>query len=177
MIRRLTPAYRLIDQTASPSSFFPCLTIFIPEVYLSLDLPSTAQTLAYASTVESHWDLGQFSFLRLKGYCEQRFYPIEILAEKIHPEANARPIWAEIKRRIINGDVTLLIIPSLYHVAGSNLAKLSDFLRRLEIEKVKLISLKDDIDTDRFSRDQILMQFVTSQFRPNAQSKSYSKEF
>ena len=144
---------------------------------MTWDLPSTAQTLAYASTVESHWDLGRFSFLRLKSYCEQRFYPIEILSEKIDPESKVRPIWIEIKRRIKKGDVTLLIIPSLYHVAGPNLAKLSDFLRRLEIERVKLISLKDDVDTDRFSRDQILKQFATSQFSQMAQSISQSKEF
>jgi DNA invertase Pin-like site-specific DNA recombinase len=144
---------------------------------LTWDLPSTAQTLAYASTVESHWDLGRFSFLRLKSYCEQRFYPIEILSEKIHPESKARPIWIEIKRRIKKGDVTLLIIPSLYHVAGSNLAKLSDFLRLLEIERVKLISLKDDVDTERFSRDQILNQFAASQFGQMSQSNSRSKEF
>ena len=144
---------------------------------MTWELPSTAQTLAYASTVESHWDLGRFSFLRLKSFCEQRFYPIEILSERIHPESKARPIWIEIKRRIKKGDVTLLILPSLYHVAGSNLAKLSDFLRLLEIERVKLISLKDDIDTDRFSRDQILKQFATSQFSQMAQSNSRSKEF
>lgn len=144
---------------------------------MTWELPSTAQTLAYASTVESHWDLGRFSFLRLKSFCEQRFYPIEILSERIHPESKARPIWIEIKRRIKKGDVTLLILPSLYHVAGSNLAKLSDFLRLLEIERVKLISLKDDVDTDRFSRDQILKQFATSQFSQMAQSNSRSKEF
>ena len=144
---------------------------------MTWELPSTAQTLAYASTVESHWDLGRFSFLRLKSFCEQRFYPIEILSERIHPESKARPIWIEIKRRIKKGDVTLVIIPSLYHVAGSNLAKLSDFLRLLEIERVKLISLKDDVDTDRFSRDQILKQFATSQFSQMAQSNSRSKEF
>ena len=144
---------------------------------MTWELPSTAQTLAYASTVESHWDLGRFSFLRLKSFCEQRFYPIEILSERIHPESKARPIWIEIKRRIKKGDVTLLILPSLYHVAGSNLAKLSDFLRLLEIERVKLISLKDDIDSDRFSRDQILKQFATSQFSQIAQSNSRSKEF
>ena len=144
---------------------------------MTWELPSTAQTLAYASTVESHWDLGRFSFLRLKSFCEQRFYPIEILSERIHPESKARPIWIEIKRRIKKGDVTLLILPSLYHVAGSNLAKLSDFLRLLEIERVKLISLKDDIDSDRFSRDQILKQFATSQFSQMAQSNSRSKEF
>jgi len=144
---------------------------------LTWELPSTAQTLAYASTVESHWDLGRFSFLRLKSFCEQRFYPIEILSERIHPESKARPIWIEIKRRIKKGNVTLVIIPSLYHVAGSNLAKLSDFLRLLEIERVKLISLKDDVDTDRFSRDQILKQFATSQFSQMAQSNSRSKEF
>ncbi len=144
---------------------------------MTWELPSTAQTLAYASTVESHWDLGRFSFLRLKSFCEQRFYPIEILSERIHPESKARPIWIEIKRRIKKGDVTLVIIPSLYHVAGSNLAKLSDFLRLLEIERVKLISLKDDIDSDRFSRDQILKQFATSQFSQMAQSNSRSKEF
>ena len=144
---------------------------------MTWELPSTAQTLAYASTVESHWDLGRFSFLRLKSFCEQRFYPIEILSERIHPESKARPIWIEIKRRIKKGNVTLVIIPSLYHVAGSNLAKLSDFLRLLEIERVKLISLKDDVDTDRFSRDQILKQFATSQFSQIAQSNSRSKEF
>ena len=144
---------------------------------MTWDLPSTTQTLAYASTDESHWDLGRFSFLRLKSYCEQRFYPIEILSEKIDPESKVRPFWIEIKRRIKKGDVTLLIIPSLYHVAGSNLAKLSDFLRLLEIERVKLISLKDDIDSDRFSRDQILKQFATSQFSQMAQSNSRSKEF
>lgn len=144
---------------------------------MTWELPSTAQTLAYASTVESHWDLGRFSFLRLKSFCEQRFYPIEILSERIHPESKARPIWIEIKRRIKKGNVTLVIIPSLYHVAGSNLAKLSDFLRLLEIERVKLISLKDDVDTDRFSRDQILKQFATSQFSQMAQSNSRSKEF
>ena len=144
---------------------------------MTWDLPSTAQTLAYASTVESHWDLGRFSFLRLKSFCEQRFYPIEILSEKIHPESKARPIWVEIKRRIKKGDVTLLIIPSLYHVAGSNLAKLSDFLRLLEIERVKLISLKDDVDTDRFSRDQILKQFATSQLGQLAHATTRSKEF
>ena len=144
---------------------------------MTWELPSTAQTLAYASTVESHWNLGRFSFLRLKSFCEQRFYPIEILSERIHPESKARPIWIEIKRRIKKGDVTLLILPSLYHVAGSNLAKLSDFLRLLEIERVKLISLKDDVDTDRFSRDQILKQFATSQFSQMAQSNSRSKEF
>jgi hypothetical protein len=149
----------------------------ILEVYLTWELPSTAQTLAYASTVESHWDLGRFSFLRLKSYCEQRFYPIEILSEKIHPDSKTRPIWIEIKRRIKKGDVTLLIIPSLYHVAGSDLAKLSDFLRLLEIEKVKLISLKDDVDTDRFPRAQILKQFATAQFSHMAQANSYPKEF
>ena len=143
---------------------------------MTLDYPSTAQTLAYASTVESHWDLGRFSFLRLKAYCEQRFYPIEILSENIHPESSPRPIWTEIRRRIKKGEVTLLIVPSLYHINGSNLARLSDFLRLLERERVKLISLKDNIDTDRYSRDQILKQFATNHLSQLTQSNFDSKE-
>jgi DNA invertase Pin-like site-specific DNA recombinase len=129
---------------------------------LSVNFPAS-RVLAYASLDESHWDLGRFSFLRLKSYCEQRFYPIQILAEKAHPEAKSRPLWTEMKKRIKNGEVILVIVPSLYQIAGSNLAKLSDFLRLLENHQVKLMVLKDEIDSDRLDRSQILQHFVTTQ--------------
>jgi len=68
-----------------------------------------------------------------------------------------------------NDEITLLILPSLFHVAGKNIAQLSDFLAFLEKHQVKLLTLKERIDSDRFSRSQIFFLFVnrTLSFNPN----------
>ena len=126
-------------------------------------------TVAYASTNESHWDLGRLSYLKLQAHCEARFHPVELLSEPTHPESYDRPVWDDLVGRVKNDEITLLILPSLIHVAGKNIAQLSDFLALLERHQVKLLTLKERIDSDRLSRSQILMQFVnlSLSFNPN----------
>ena len=90
-----------------------------------------------------------------------RFHPVEIVAEAVHPKSPHRPEWHELIKRIRNNEITLIILPSLFHVAGHDIAQLSDFLALLEMNDVKLLTLKERINTDRLSRSQTLIQFVT----------------
>ncbi len=137
---------------------------------LELNLIPTSRTVvAYASTNETHWDLGRLSYLKLQAHCEVRFHTVELVSEPAHPESSDRPVWDDLVRRVKNDEITLLILPSLFHVAGKNIAQLSDFLAFLEKHQVKLLTLKERIDSDRFSRSQILFIFVnrTLSFNPN----------
>ena len=131
--------------------------------------PTSRTTVAYASTNETHWDLGRLSYLKLQAHCEVRFHPVELISEPAHPESSDRPLWDDLVGRVKNDEITLLILPSLIHVAGKNIAQLSDFLALLERHQVKLLTLKERIDSDRSSRSQILIQFVNRSlsFNPN----------
>ena len=143
---------------------------------MNLDFPQSTTTVAHASTVETHWDLGRASFLKLKEYCSQKFYPLEVLSEQRHPEAELRPVWQDLQARIEKSEVTLLILPTLFHIAGSNLAKLSGFLKILETRGVKLIVLKGEIDSDKLSRSQMLLLFVTTQLNFYLNQKAANDE-
>ena len=137
---------------------------------LELNLIPTFRTVAaYASTNESHWDLGRLSCLKLQSHCEARFYPVELVSEPAHPESSDRPVWDDLVGKVKNDQITLLILPSLFHVAGKDIAQLSDVLALLEKHQLKLLTLKERIDSDRFSRSQILFLFVnrTLSFNPN----------
>ncbi|GEM_PF-2637697 len=141
--------------------------LFLKGELIELRLFSTANhIMAYCSTSETHWDLGRLSYLKLQTYCENARHPIEILVEKIRPELRSRPRWEELVGRIKANEVKTLVVPHLFHIAGSNVAQLSDFLRLLEEHEVELITL-DQRDQKPLSRSQVLIQFVTTQFKFN----------
>ena len=101
-------------------------------------------TLAYASTNESHWNLGRLSYLKLQAHCEVRFHPVELVSEPARPESSDRPFCDDLVERMKNDEITLLILSSLFHVAGKNIAQLSDFLALFEKHQVKLLTLKSE---------------------------------
>ncbi len=122
--------------------------------------------MAYCSTSETHWYLGRLSYLKLQAYCENACHPIEILVEKIRPELGSRPRWEELIGRINAHEVRTLVVPNLFHIAGPNVAQLSDFLSFLEKHEVELITLNQR-DQKPLSRTQSLIQFVTNHFKFN----------
>jgi DNA invertase Pin-like site-specific DNA recombinase len=122
--------------------------------------------MAYCSTSETHWDLGRQSYLKLEAYRDRARFPIQILSEKIRPELCRRPRWQELLALVTSGKVKIFIVPNLFHIAGSNVAELSDFLLLLEKHEVKLITL-DVRDSVPLSRSQTLIQFVNGQFKSN----------
>ena len=143
------------------------IQLYFKGEFINLELfPTSKLSVAYCSTSETHWDLGRHSFLKLEAYCERARLPIEILSEKIRPELSRRPRWQEILGLITSGKVETFIIPNLFHIAGSNVAKLSDFLLLIEKHEANLIAL-DTRDSVPLTRSQTLIQFVNSQFNSN----------
>ena len=124
--------------------------------------------LLFRIVVDCHCDgyRRPFGCISVSQDCENARHPIEILVEKIRPELRSRPRWEELVGRIKANEVKTLVVPHLFHIAGSNVAQLSDFLRLLEEHEVELITL-DQRDQKPLSRSQVLIQFVTTQFKFN----------
>jgi hypothetical protein len=82
-----------------------------------------------------------------------------VLIEAVHPSEIDRPVWATIKRQIEAGEVTTLVVPSLYHIAGNDFVGLSKILDFLKQHKVALKALKDVVDTRGISGPALIAKF------------------
>lgn len=89
-------------------------------------------------------------------YCRDTSVETDIFAEEILPDEKHRPLWQKVIELIYSGNVSILIVPSLEHIAGNNPKFLSAFLTLLKIKSVRLKSLAEGIDSQRHSRTKIL---------------------
>lgn len=92
----------------------------------------------------------------IKDYCRQAQVETEIYAEDALPEEKYRPFWQKVLDLIERNDVSLVVVPSLKHIAGRDLEGVSSFLTLLKIKGVRLKSLAEGIDSQRDSRKDIL---------------------
>jgi len=115
--------------------------------------------LAYASIAasnpnhESDLDL-------LRRWCCRIPVETEILAEEVHPSEHHRPLWNQVLAQIEQGTLTMLIVPSLFHIAGEDYIALSKALIFLRAHGVTIKSISEIIDSRRDSNHEIIMRLV-----------------
>lgn len=115
--------------------------------------------VAYASmAVPSVSEESDFDFLRR--WVAKTPFEIEILAEEFHPSEHQRPLWSEIMSGIEAGAITTLIVPSLFHIAGTDFIALANFLTFLKVHRVTLKSIVDVIDSRRDSKTEIILRLT-----------------
>lgn len=121
--------------------------------------PFYSPVVAYASmAVPSVSEESDFDFLRR--WVAKIPFEIEILAEEIHPTETQRPLWNEIMAGIESGAITTLIVPSLFHIAGTDFIALANFLTFLKVHRVTLRSIVDIIDSRRDSKTEIILRLM-----------------
>lgn len=69
-------------------------------------------------------------------------------------------MWSEILNQIERKEVSTLVVPSLFHVAGDDLIGLSKFLIFLKAHGVTLKSLTEVIDSRRVFHHEIILRLV-----------------
>lgn len=114
-----------------------------------------AQVLGYASLSPN----GSLSFVDcrvLQDFSENVTTEMEILAEEFHPSERRRPCFNELRKLIAQGAAKVVVVPSLFHIAAGERARLLKFLNFLEINNVRLMSLKEGVDSDLLDKESIL---------------------
>lgn len=120
---------------------------------------SISPIVAYASLAVPSSDQTRDLEL-LRRWCSRFLVEIEVLAEEIPPSAEHRPLWFEILEQIARGNITTLIVPSLFHIAGADFIALSKVLTLLKAHGVTLKSLGEVIDSRRNSNHEIVLRLV-----------------
>ena len=92
----------------------------------------------------------------LSELAESTDLPVEIFAEEYHPSHHRRPYFNEVRQIIRRGKADVLIVPSLFHIAGGERARMEKFLTFLHTHGVRLMSLKEKIDS-RFLNDTAIL--------------------
>lgn len=72
-------------------------------------------------------------------YCMSLPFQVDIFAEEIHPNSKVRPLFQEILDRIANDEVSMLIVPSRYHLSGDKRDQMEHLLRLLTQNGVELV--------------------------------------
>ena len=110
-----------------------------------------SRKIAYVSLVANPGSL--ISDLEMtREYCMSLPFQVDLFAEEIHPNSKVRPLFQEILDRIANDEVSMLIVPSRYHLSGDKrdqMAYLSRFLNHNGVELV--CTAKVVPSTDEFS--------------------------
>jgi DNA invertase Pin-like site-specific DNA recombinase len=117
--------------------------------------------VAYASFDVRSNSVGDSDFEYLQRFCLKHPFPIELLAESASQDGK-RIFWNQILDEIERGGVTTLIVPSLQHIAGDNELGLLRLLTFLKEHRVKLRSLKENVNSHKLSRRDILSRFQSS---------------
>ncbi len=92
----------------------------------------------------------------LHEYFSENPLETEIVAEEILLDRDSPPTMEEILNLIEQGALITLVVPSLEHLVGKDVEKLRHVLGLLNIHEVRLKSLKENIDSNRDSRQEIL---------------------
>lgn len=127
--------------------------------------------VAYASmAVPSVSEESDFEFLRR--WVAKIPFEIEILAEEIHPTESHRPLWSEIMAGIESGAIKTLIVPSVFHIAGTDYIRLANFLTFLKVHRVTLKSIVDVVDSRRESKTDIILRLMQNTEKPAAMEEN-----
>jgi hypothetical protein len=96
------------------------------------------------------------AFESIQEYCRNTPVETDIFAEDILPEEKDRPLWQQVLDLVERNDVSMIVVPSLKHVAGNDSKSMSSFLTFLKINNVRLKSLGEGVDSQRDSHLKIL---------------------
>ena len=96
------------------------------------------------------------AFESVQEYCRNTLVETDIFAEEILPEEKDRPLWQKVLELVEQGEVSMIVVPSLEHIAGNDSKSLSSFLTFLKINNVRLKSLADGVDSQHNSHLKIL---------------------
>ena len=96
------------------------------------------------------------AFDSVQEYCRHTSVETDIFAEEILPQAKERPLWQKVLNLVDCNEVSMIVVPSLNHIAGRDSKSLFSFLNLLKIKSVRLKSLAEGIDSQRDSHLKIL---------------------
>lgn len=96
------------------------------------------------------------AFESVQEYCRNTLVETDLFAEEMLPEENDRPLWQKILDLVERNEISMIVVPSLKHIAGNDSKSLSSLLTLLEIKSVRLKSLAEGIDSKQDSHLKIL---------------------
>jgi hypothetical protein len=85
----------------------------------------------------------------------------EIFAEEISSEAGNRPMWTALLRDLDCSVHTEVVVPSLFHIAGTNIKKAREFFKFTQACGVRVRCLREQFDTDEDSVEAMLAHLPT----------------
>jgi hypothetical protein len=117
--------------------------------------PKTLKIFGYASLCpDDHFC--EFDCDKLGDFAKTISGRMDTIAEELHPSERRRPYFNEIRKLISTGKVDLLVVPSLFHIAAGEKERMAKFLKFLGENNVRLMSLKEKIDTQYLNDAAIL---------------------
>lgn len=99
------------------------------------------------------------AFASVQEYCRNTSVETDIFAEEILPEEKDRPLWQQVVDLVERSEVSMIVVPSLQHIAGKDSKSMSSFLTFLKINNVRLKSLAEGVDSQHDSHLKILSRF------------------
>ena len=121
-------------------------------------MPSIFSSPIVAYTCSSPSLNSDLDFLR--SWCDKIPIEIDIFTEEAHPSDPNRPVWSDLLTEIERGNITTLVVPSLFHISGDDYISLSKFLVFLKKHGGTLKSLTEVIDSRRESRNDIILRLI-----------------
>ena len=97
--------------------------------------------IAYAS-LSKKLKNSKNTYKKLIQHCKNLDEPCDIYAEEADPNSSTRNLWDHVIQRIKSGEVKVLIVPNVFHIAG-NSQKLQPVLSLCETNQTKLQIIDD----------------------------------
>lgn len=139
----------------------PRAFLFFGRSFLSSSFHSCPTVIGY-SVMSSRRNKRRSDFDILRNYVMKTPIEFDLFAEEIHPDSPDRPMWKEVLSLIESGQVRMLVVPRLRHIADDDPQTLTLFLKVIRKYRVALVSLKEKIDSRRDSQNEIIGHFSRS---------------
>ena len=97
--------------------------------------------IAYAS-LSKKLKNSKNTYKKLIQHCKNLDEPCDIYAEEADPNSSTRNLWDHVIQRIKSGEVKVLIVPNVFHIAG-NSQKLQPVLSLCERNHTKIQTFDD----------------------------------
>lgn len=87
------------------------------------------------------------TYKKLMRNCKNFDEPTDLFAEEAEPDSKNRILWNDVIQRIESGQVKTLIVPDLFHIAGTDAQKLKSVLLLCRENRVELQYVDDTAGT------------------------------